>query len=541
MRPQTVLKIDPLGKSAEQIYALRDKWIAEYESYVNENPEKCELAAVLTDRVRRAADMLVAGYVSPTVSVTEDGENGDAPEYAAEDPSLDGDFPLGNSYDAEFAVPYFQVEDLVRIQFGETYSVHTGHFVEPAYDVLVRKGFILELEGEWAQAEACYNGGAMSKSVLSRADDCRKKKIAAGEAAYAEAQQYMESGEWSRVYTPLQRAVDMENVDATADMGLALIYGTFNIPTDHADGLRHLRMAAMYGSTRASMELVELHDNGCTDVDGEEAERLCKASAEAGDKKAIARLEDGFDTRPLTEILSEQAEKGNIDALWHLSVEYSRLKDYERSAEYLCAALDADQTDALLYAAKASSDPSMAQLYDPVKAEQYYMRAAEKGSEKAMIALGKMALKDTDTPFWFSAVDSTGIGDEIRKQHLAQFKWHSRAAELGCVEAMTHLVIAYHYGYPCEKDDASAFMWASRAADEGDLYAAYQVGYFYENGFGCERDDATAVLFYTQAAEGGNFDAMLRLSVIYGEGRDGVEKNPEKANRYRFMSGIGRD
>lgn len=144
------------------------------------------------------------------------------------------------------------------------------------------------------------------------------EKKAAGEAAYAKAQEYMESGEWSKVYRWLQKAAEMENSEATADMGLALIYGTFGAPRDYGEGLRLLRKSAMCGNARACMELVELYDNGAADVEGEEAERLCKKAAEAGDKRAAARLEDGFDTRPLAEILEEQAGKGNVDALRYL-------------------------------------------------------------------------------------------------------------------------------------------------------------------------------------------------------------------------------
>ena len=104
-----------------------------------------------------------------------------------------------------------------------------------------------------------------------------------------------------------------------------------------------------------------------------------------------------------------------------------------------------------------------------------------------------------------------------------------------------HASIAYHYGYPCEKNDEKAFLWASRAADAGDTYAMYMAGYFFENGCGCEKDMAAAVLFYTQAAEAGIFEAMVHLAEIYGTGKDGIAADTEKANRYRFMSGIGRD
>lgn len=548
MKPQTVLKIDPVGKTAEQIYAVRDQWISAYEKYIEENPDKEDLGAILIDRVTRAAEMLVRRYAEvPLEEQNKKDPDSDFdfddynPEYKEENASLDGIFPLGNAYDANFIVPYFTIENLVRIQFGETHSVPTGHFVEPAYDVLVRKGFIHELMGDLAQAEACYRGGGMSESVRRREFECRRKKDVEGEMSYAAAQHHMESGEWSEVYTDLQRAVDMENIDAMVDMGLSLIYGTFGIPTSYDEGLELLRKAAMYGSVRACVEIVELYDSGSSAIDGEEAERFCKKAAAAGDKRAAVRLEDGFDTRPLVEILEEQARKGSVDALWYLSREYSRMGDDEKSVEYLIRATDADQIDALLYMADMYLEGHASIERDADQAEEYYRRAAEKGSEKAIIALGTLALKDTEMPFWIQATDSQETSDVIREQHKTQFAWYLLAAEGGLTEAMTKVSVAYHYGYPCDKNDETAFLWASRAADNGDATAMYQIGYFYENACGCDKDINAAVLFYTQAAESGVFEAMIRLVEIYGCGKDGIEKDTEKANRYRFMSGIGRD
>ena len=50
-----------------------------------------------------------------------------------------------------------------------------------------------------------------------------------------------------------------------------------------------------------------------------------------------------------------------------------------------------------------------------------------------------------------------------------------------------------------------------------------------------------ALLFYIQAAEGGVLNAMYRLIDIYTNGKDGIPADKEKANRYRFMSGFGRE
>ena len=546
MKPQIVLRIDPVGKTAEQIYAVRNQWICEYQKYMVENPEKEELGALLIDRVTRAAEMLIGRYVGVPIEEQNKKESDSDfdyddynPEYKEENASLDGDFPLGNAYDADFATPYFTIENLVRIQFGETHSVPTGHYVEPAVDVLVRKGFIYELQKEWKQAEACYRGGGMSKSVQRREFECRRKKEVEGENAYGAAQHYMESGEWSKVYSVLQKAVDMDNAEAMVDMGLALIYGTFGISRDYEEGLELLRKAVMYGNARACMEIVELHDNGAADIEGEEAERLCKKAAEAGDKKAIIRLKDGFDTRSLTEILKEQVEKGNVDAIWWLYNSAVKQQKHDEAQIWYDKALEAGQVDALFTEAKRHKSTNCE------VADRFLRRAADKGYVPAIIELGALELLSGDESFWKEALKRNepdfAVSSELYERHKRQFAWFLLAAEGGSTEAKTRVAIAYHYGYPCEKNDETAFLWASRAADTGDAYAMYQVGYFYENALGCDKEMDTAVLFYTGAAEAGIFEAMIRLVEIYGTGKDGIEKDTEKANRYRFMSGIGRD
>ncbi len=546
MKPQTVLKIDPIGKTAQEIYAVRDQWISEYKKYIEENPEKEELGAILIDRATRAAEMLIKRYAEVPIE-EQNKKDADSdfdyddynPEYKEENASLDGDFPLGNAYDAEFATPYFTIENLVRIQFGETHSVPTGHYVEPAFDVLIRKGFIHELLKEWAQAEACYSGGGMGKRVQNREFECRRKKNVEGELAYGAAQHYMESGEWSKVYPYLQKAVAMQNPDAQVDMGLALIYGTFGIPTDYNEGLQLLYQAVWQGSARACMEIVELHDNGAAEIEGEEAERLCKKAADAGDKKAILRLEDGFDARPLMEILKEQAEKGNADAMWWLYKSAVKRHMPEEAQIWYDKALKADQVDALFAEAKKQL------LTNRELAEEYLRRAADKGYSPAISELAKLELMAGDDDFWKLAIKQNepdfSVIPELLERHKRQFAWYLLAAEGGSLDGMTKVVIAYHYGYPCDKNDETAFLWASRAADMGDAYGMYQIGYFYENALSCEKDMNSAVLFYTQAAEEGIFEAMVRLVEIYATGKDGIEISTEKANRYRFLSGIGRD
>lgn len=361
-----------------------------------------------------------------------------------------------------------------------------------------------------------------------------------GIALYEEGMARVTALDFEGAFAPLREAAALGHAEAMAEVGYLLAHG-LGVTADTEAALAYLRGSADMGCDYACYILWEMHDDGFSAVSAVEAKQRCEEAAARGYGRAIARMADGFDTRPVTDILIEQAEKGSADALWYLYLEYNGLGDEENAARYLCAALDAEQVDALLCMADACADPANGALYDPADAESYYRRAAARGSARACLALARIALGDVAPSFWEQAVSDETPTEETRERHGAQYAWLLAAAELGQVDAMTKVAIALHYGYPREKNDEAAFLWASRAADAGDVYGAYQTGYFYENAYGTEKDMAAAILFYTEAAEAGVYQAMLRLADIYGNGKDGVPKDTAKASRYRFLSGIGRE
>ena len=63
MCPSIVLNINPVGMTEDEVYAVRDKWIAEYEKYIRNNPVHEELGALLIDRAKRAAELCVIRFV----------------------------------------------------------------------------------------------------------------------------------------------------------------------------------------------------------------------------------------------------------------------------------------------------------------------------------------------------------------------------------------------------------------------------------------------------------------------------------------------
>ena len=160
-----------------------------------------------------------------------------------------------------------------------------------------------------------------------------------------------------------------------------------------------------------------------------------------------------------------------------------------------------------------------------------------------MLALGDLALTDTDISFWQQAAQLRDLSvpcklptRKIIKQHQKQMEWYIAAAKSGNTAAMSVLGMAYHLGYPEKRDDEQAFLWSSRAADLGDADAMYQTAYFYENGFGTEKDIGAALLLYTEAAEQGVRSAAVWLYEIYTNGLSGIQPDGKMAAHYLFLS-----
>ncbi len=548
MRPEIALKIDfsstrksdPWYDSTHnytlgEVNVCRNKWIDAYKRIVKEHLYLEDLCETLIDRINRAADLFISRYVNPvkTENVAQDDKR-----QKEEDDKLNGDFPLGNDEDADFMTPFFDIGDLALIQCGlhEFVTARTDYY--PESDNSIRRGIVAELDGDFKEAERCYHSISTSISVEKRENACRKKKIEQGNALYAEAQQCMSSGEWKKIPGLLFDAMELDNDEAIADIGIGYAYGTIGFSQIIEDAVYYLRMAAKLGNTRACMELVELHDTGSMDIEGAEALEWCEKAAKSGDKKAIARLGDGFDTRPLPEILEEQVNKGNISAAWML-YEYLKKQEKEEAEVWFNKALEAGYPEALFAEAKKHLGAKRE------LAAQYLRRAAEKGHIPSIIGLSKLELAEGEEDFWEVSIKINEAdivpSPEQTEHHLRQLAWVKLAAEAEDAESMYHIAVAYQFGYPVEKDKKEAFRLAMAASDGGNGSAMYLVGYFLENGIGTDKDIDKAVALYEASAEKGMMSAMIRLYEIYKNGLAHIPADKEKSTRYLFMSGVGRD
>lgn len=518
MRPELVLGMRSYSDPAK----LRDEWLKEYAKYDRDISDG-ELAAQLKARMLKAYELVTAGKLE-------------------DDPSLDGDFPLGKTEDAEFMVPMFTVHQLVLLQLGAPHLVQAGHYVEPAYDVLVRRGILEELKGNYAQAYSCYNS-VPSPSANARGYECKKIALAKYNDLMEQAHKHLSEGDWKAAWYPLMDAQEIEFVapsrEAAALLGHQYVYG-LGVPKDTEEGLKLLRKAArdyLYPSYDACMDLVDLHDGGLWAVEGEEACELCKKAAEAGVEKAKIRLEEGFDLRSNEEICREQIEKGSVDAMYILACHLRNQGD----GEFLCW---------LEKAAAAGIVPAMVDLAEiymlaerQEEGEYLYRKAAEMGSVEAIKALARRDRNKEDPLFFLAAMHQEEAPSDaaLTERHKKEMGWALLAAEAGDPFSMYQVAMAYHYGYPCEQDDIQAFVWAKRGAEEGRSECHNLLGILYENGEGCEKNILEAVEHYDAAAQRGVLMAIGRLVELYQDGAEGLTPDPKKAAYYRFLGGFGRD
>lgn len=182
MKPEAALKLPKkmCGEyTSREIEEALARWKEEYAAIAAEFPEKqklCQFFIVRAERAADYADSRCRRRERGTNSVDEEFRPHMAEEEAKENESLNGDFPLGNDFDAEFAVNYFSVAQLARIHCGLADTLEIEEYCEPNYSVLMKKGMLAELKGDWAEAERCYEGVPFGNAAIGRGDYCRKRR-----------------------------------------------------------------------------------------------------------------------------------------------------------------------------------------------------------------------------------------------------------------------------------------------------------------------------------------------------------------------------
>lgn len=151
---------------------------------------------------------------------------------------------------------------------------------------------------------------------------------------------------------------------------------------------------------------------------------------------------------------------------------------------------------------------------DPLKAMQWYKRAATLGDTPAMYKVGMILLK--------------GLLGQPRNPREA-ISWLKRASEVADTEnphALHELGLLYESAGPNDviiRDEAYAFQLFKQAADFGYKFSQFRLGCAYEYGLlGCPVDPRLSIMWYSKAAEQGEHQSELALSGWYLTGSDNV-------------------
>lgn len=151
---------------------------------------------------------------------------------------------------------------------------------------------------------------------------------------------------------------------------------------------------------------------------------------------------------------------------------------------------------------------------DPLKAIQWYKRAAMLGDTPAMYKVGMILLKGL-------------LGQQ--KNPRESIGWLKRAAESADSEnphALHELGLLYESAGPNDvilRDEPYAFRLFKQAADLGYKFSQYRLGCAYEYGLlGCPIDPRLSIMWYSKAAEQGEHQSELALSGWYLTGSDNV-------------------
>ncbi|KAL1840832.1 hypothetical protein VTJ49DRAFT_7675 [Mycothermus thermophilus] len=151
---------------------------------------------------------------------------------------------------------------------------------------------------------------------------------------------------------------------------------------------------------------------------------------------------------------------------------------------------------------------------DPLKAMQWYKRAATLGDTPAMYKVGMILLK--------------GLLGQPRNPREA-ISWLKRAAERATADnphALHELALLYESAEPNDviiRDEAYAFQLFKQAAELGYKFSQFRLGCCYEYGLlGCPIDPRLSIMWYSRAAMQEEHQSELALSGWYLTGSEGV-------------------
>ena len=228
----------------------------------------------------------------------------------------------------------------------------------------------------------------------------------------------------------------------------------------------------------------------------------------------------------------------------------ARAKRFDQTKGLLDRSANLGSESALLFLADQIAAMDSAAAYD------YYKRAAEKGSTRAMRGLGDLTFKGgpkfptrpQETAGWYRAASDKG--DITAKLALAECYREGKggvasdifqstsllneayALEPSDMRVVQSLARAYERGEGVPPSPRKAFELMERAAEAGDGLAIANLGTYYMRGVGVPKPDPRkAVELFKRGIDLNNGFAMFNYAQCL-EGGLGVPKNPAEARSY---------
>ncbi|MDP1764825.1 MAG: T9SS type A sorting domain-containing protein [Sediminibacterium sp.] len=150
---------------------------------------------------------------------------------------------------------------------------------------------------------------------------------------------------------------------------------------------------------------------------------------------------------------------------------------------------------------------------DERKAFELYTDCAQKGSAKAMNALGIMYKE--------------GLG--VPMNRTKSIEWFTKAVSNGYASGWYNLAMLYKDGKTVsERNYEKAFTYFSKAADLNDEQSVYSKAYFYYKGFGIDQNYRKAYKLFKLGAYSGRPNSMYFLALCYRNGY-GTNQNADSA------------
>ncbi|KAL2384438.1 hypothetical protein RJZ90_001916 [Blastomyces dermatitidis] len=151
---------------------------------------------------------------------------------------------------------------------------------------------------------------------------------------------------------------------------------------------------------------------------------------------------------------------------------------------------------------------------DPMKAVQWYRRAAALGDTPAMYKMGMILLKGL-------------LGQQRNpREGVSWLKRASERADESNPHALHELALLYENPNGIDaviQDEAYSRELLEQAAELGYKFSQYRLGIAYEHGLlGCPVDPRVSIMWYSQAAAQGEHQAELSLSGWYLTGAEGI-------------------